>query len=156
MTKYIAYGSNLNLKQMARRCPTAKVVGTALLKDYQLTFRGVATIEPLEGASTPVAIWEVDNQSVLALDRYEGYPHLYRKEWVEIDCNNTIMKCIVYIMNGCYPSMPQMGYYQSIREGYRDVGLDESKLIEALEDTQRRMEEKMNTGNQTIRKGNIN
>lgn len=23
---YIAYGSNLNLEQMARRCPTAKVV----------------------------------------------------------------------------------------------------------------------------------
>ena len=38
--KYIAYGSNLNLKQMAMRCPTAKVVGRAMLKDYQLTFRG--------------------------------------------------------------------------------------------------------------------
>ena len=25
---YIAYGSNLNLEQMKRRCPTAEVVGT--------------------------------------------------------------------------------------------------------------------------------
>ena len=48
---YIAYGSNLNLPQMAKRCPTAKVVGTSEIKDYALVFRGgghgaVATIEP--------------------------------------------------------------------------------------------------------------
>ena len=38
--KYIAYGSNLNLEQMAFRCPTAKVVGKSELKDYELLFRG--------------------------------------------------------------------------------------------------------------------
>ena len=48
---YIAYGSNLNLEQMAFRCPTAKVVGKSELKDYELLFRGgrrgaVATVEP--------------------------------------------------------------------------------------------------------------
>jgi len=26
---YIAYGSNLNLTQMAKRCPTAKVLGAS-------------------------------------------------------------------------------------------------------------------------------
>ena len=46
---YVAYGSNLNLEQMARRCPKAKVVGIGNLKDYQLTFRRVATIEPEKG-----------------------------------------------------------------------------------------------------------
>ena len=51
---YIAYGSNLNLPQMAGRCPTAKVVGASAIKDYALVFRGgrqgaVATIEPLRG-----------------------------------------------------------------------------------------------------------
>ena len=48
---YIAYGSNLNLPQMAHRCPTAKVVGASEDKGYELLFRGgrhgaVATIEP--------------------------------------------------------------------------------------------------------------
>ena len=37
---YIAYGSNLNLEQIARRCPTAKVVGSTTLKNYRLMFRG--------------------------------------------------------------------------------------------------------------------
>ena len=37
---YIAYGSNLNLEQMARRCPTAKMIGSTTLKNYRLMFRG--------------------------------------------------------------------------------------------------------------------
>lgn len=37
---YIAYGSNLNLPQMAIRCPGAAVIGKSALKDYELVFRG--------------------------------------------------------------------------------------------------------------------
>ena len=33
---YIAYGSNLNVSQMKYRCTTAKIVGTAIIKDYEL------------------------------------------------------------------------------------------------------------------------
>ena len=35
---YIAYGSNLNIRQMRMRCPHARVVGTAVIKDYELLF----------------------------------------------------------------------------------------------------------------------
>ena len=85
MTKnrlYIAYGSNLNLPQMAFRCPTAKVVGTSEVKGYELLFRGgsrgaVATIEPLEGSSVPVLLWKIRPQDEIALDRYEGYPEMH-------------------------------------------------------------------------------
>ena len=48
---YMAYGSNMNLEQMADRCRTAEVVGKGILKNYELLFRGarhgaVATVEP--------------------------------------------------------------------------------------------------------------
>lgn len=33
---YLAYGSNLNLDQMKRRAPTAKVYGSGRLPDHQL------------------------------------------------------------------------------------------------------------------------
>lgn len=61
---YIAYGSNLNLEQMARRCPTAKVVGSTTLKNYRLMFRGgshtaVATVERSQGDEVPVLIWRL-------------------------------------------------------------------------------------------------
>ena len=52
---YFAYGSNINLEQMAYRCPTAQVVGPVTLEGYELLFRGnargsgVATIAPKEG-----------------------------------------------------------------------------------------------------------
>ena len=32
---YIAYGSNINLEQMAFRCPNSKVVGTSEIKDFK-------------------------------------------------------------------------------------------------------------------------
>ncbi len=139
MKKYIAYGSNLNLRQMARRCPTAKVVGTAMLEDYQLTFRGVATIEKQQGAMTPVAVWEIDRENEKALDIYEGYPHLYRKEEVEIICNGKQLKAMVYIMNEGSARLPNISYFETIREGYKDVGLDESFLIGAIEDTEKKI-----------------
>lgn len=68
---YVAYGSNLNLNQMARRCPNAKVVGIGSLKNYQLTFRRVATIEPVDGAVTPVGVWEISPKDERNLDIYE-------------------------------------------------------------------------------------
>ena len=55
---YFAYGSNINLDQMAYRCPAAQVVGPVVLEGYELLFRGnasgngVATIKPKEFAAT--------------------------------------------------------------------------------------------------------
>ena len=42
---YMAYGSNMNLEQMADRCRTAEVVGKGILKNYELLFRGEALDE---------------------------------------------------------------------------------------------------------------
>ena len=59
---YLAYGSNINLEQMAFRCPDSKVVTTGTISDYELQFRQVATIEPKEGSEVPVLIWELGGQ----------------------------------------------------------------------------------------------
>ena len=56
---YIAYGSNINLEQMKYRCPHSKIVGTSEIKDYELEFRGVATIVSSKGSTVPVLIWEL-------------------------------------------------------------------------------------------------
>ena len=40
---YIAYGSNLNVGQMRMRCPSARIIGTSVLKDYELLFKGSKT-----------------------------------------------------------------------------------------------------------------
>ena len=44
MTKfYLAYGSNLNIRQMRFRCSDAQPIGTAEISDYQLLFKGSKT-----------------------------------------------------------------------------------------------------------------
>jgi hypothetical protein len=136
---YIAYGSNLNLRQMAIRCPDAVPVGTTMLKGWQLTFRGVATLEPKEDAETPVGIWKITPRDEIALDRYEGFPRLYRKETVEAELGGKTVKAMVYLMNEGIPCMPSKWYLDAIAKGYEDVGLDTVHLINALEDTKTRM-----------------
>lgn len=41
---YFAYGSNLDLEQMAQRCPDAEIVGPVRLENYELRFRGSALL----------------------------------------------------------------------------------------------------------------
>lgn len=87
---YIAYGSNLNLMQMAKRCPDAKTVGTGLLEDYELQFRGrkdnaFATIEQKAGKQVPVLLWQISDRDEKRLDQYEGYPLFYGKQMVEVE-----------------------------------------------------------------------
>ena len=78
---YIAYGSNLNLEQMKRRCPTAEVMGKTILRGWSLWFRGsrhsaVATIERKRGGKVPVLVWKIQPRDEASLDRYEGVPHM--------------------------------------------------------------------------------
>lgn len=127
---YLAYGSNLNLKQMSHRCPTARIVGASEMKDYRLLFRGahagaVATIEPFKGGSVPVLVWEVTPADEASLDRYEGWPFLYRKEAVQVRLKGKSIRAFVYIMNEGRPlGQPSSYYYTTIMEGYKDAGFN--------------------------------
>lgn len=139
---YIAYGSNLNLPQMAHRCPGATVAGTSEVRDYELLFRGVATIEPREDASVPVLLWKISPENEKALDRYEGWPHLYRKEMLEVELEGRDVSAMVYVMNdGRQAAMPSEYYYNVIAEGYRTAGMDEAVLEQALGRTKEVMDQ---------------
>lgn len=131
--RYVAYGSNMNLEQMAYRCPTAKVVGVSMLHDYELNFKGRmwnchATIDPKKGSEVPVVIWEIDGECEKSLDWYEGFPSYYRKETVKVDGED----CMVYIMNGGKFGYPSGGYLDVIAQGYEDNGIDLQPLEDAV------------------------
>ena len=138
---YIAYGSNLDRRQMARRCPTAEVVCSGMLYGHELLFRGsqfgaVATVEPKPGACVPVLVWKIKPSDERALDLYEGYPHLYEKESVAVrDHAGRQLTVMAYVMTDGdrwrSPALPSEYYYQGIREGYRQNGLPLSKLKQA-------------------------
>ena len=141
-TLYIAYGSNLNLPQMANRCPTAEVVGASQLKDYELLFRGsrrsaVATVEPKEGSTVPVLLWKIQERDEAFLDRYEGYPRLYDKQMMDVELEGKNVSAMVYVMNDERSlGMPSEVYYRIIEEGYHSVGFDTAVLEHALARTE--------------------
>ena len=64
---FAAYGAGLNRTEMSKHCPTAKLTGSAVLKNYRLSFRGskagaLATIEKAKGGSVPALLWEISPQ----------------------------------------------------------------------------------------------
>lgn len=138
---YIAYGSNLNLKQMNFRCPTARLVGTGVINDYELQFKGMphgayATIAPCEGKSVPVGIWEIQTMDERKLDIYEGYPSHYFKEDIPVTVNGEEITAMVYIMDLKQQfGVPSEHYYDTVRQGYIDCGLDLNVLDNAVNDS---------------------
>jgi len=135
---YLAYGSNMNLRQMSHRCPTAKVVGKALMRNWRLLFCGAATIERFKGSNVPVLVWELQPKDEAALDAYEGWPRMYRKESVRVTLKGKQVRAMVYIMNDTRQHPPSTGYYETIREGYISAGFDVNILREAAHSSNRK------------------
>lgn len=138
---YIAYGSNLNLEQMRWRCPDAKLIGTGLLPNQKLVFRGgknsaVATVEPSVGDKVPVGIFEISSFDEQSLDRYEGFPHLYTKKYLNIESETVHQQqAMMYVMNDGYKiGLPSHQYLKTIEQGYKDCQLDRKYLDEAVEE----------------------
>ena len=134
---------------MALRCPTAKAVGTAVIKDYELLFKGsktgsYLTIEPKCGAEVPVAVWAVEPKDEFSLDRYEGYPTFYYKTELELPVTfiksgkTEVGTAFVYIMHENRPiGLPSGNYVRTCLEGYRSFGFDERILLRALDSSRR-------------------
>ncbi len=145
--KYVAYGSNLDTEQMAKRCPTGKVIGKGVIQDYELLFRGdsygaVATIEPKPGESVPVLIWEIGPEDERHLDYYEGYPRLYGKQDIEVQTEQGTQSIMVYTMNEGYSiGVPARGYLNTIARGYLEAGFDVGYLTASVEKCMAAMEQ---------------
>ncbi len=87
MIYYFAYGSNMDEIQMKNRCPGAKLVGKAELRNYVLAFTiysperkcGCADIVPNPTQSVWGLLYAVTPKDLEALDVYEGTPMHYRR-----------------------------------------------------------------------------
>ena len=131
---YFAYGSNLDLEQMAQRCPDAEIVGPVRLENYELRFRGngFATVTPKKGGVVYGLVWKITPNCEQSLDRYEGYPRHYTKETVTVkDAAGAEIPVMVYIMAEPYcrqPALPSPYYYRVIQRGFEANGLPVESL----------------------------
>lgn len=141
---YIAYGSNLNVAQMKVRCPSARIIGTSRIPDYQLLFKGsrtgsYLTIERKPGAEVPVAVWEISPEDELELDRYEGFPAFYYKKEMTLPIKGIrsgitrSRNVFVYIMHEERSlGIPSRYYVHVCLAGYRFFGFNPQYIEKAL------------------------
>ena len=145
MRYYLAYGSNLNTRQMKMRCPDAQEVGTTELPGWRLMFKGsksgnYLTIEMEDGYTVPVAVWAVSETDEQNLDRYEGFPTFYYKRELEVGMRDAetgkrkMVSAFVYIMHEDRKlGKPTERYMACCREGYAHFGFDPAFLEEAYD-----------------------
>jgi hypothetical protein len=136
---FAAYGFGLNRAEMAKHCPTAKMIGSAELKNYRLSFRGgkasaVATIEKAKSGSVAALLWEISPQDEIALERWIGVPELYRKSTIEVRRDGALVETLIYILiSGKPQNKPSAFYYSTLLEGYRAAGFDADTLKAAVQ-----------------------
>ena len=141
MKLYVAYGSNLNLEQMAYRCPDAHIVGRGMIYDYALKYRGsktgaYLTIIREKGKKVPVVVWAISESDEHNLDRYEGFPTFYYKKRMKVALENgKSIYAMAYVMfDKALPGIPSEYYIQTCLKGYLANGLDVDVFYESLED----------------------
>lgn len=140
---YIAYGSNLNVRQMKMRCPKARVIGTAEIRNFELLFKesktgSYLTVEPKDGGIIPVAVWETTEADESALDRYEGYPAFYYKKDIKLQYKGIrtgkrrTINAFAYIMHEDRPiGVPSIYYMKTCLDGYDTFYFDKQILLNA-------------------------
>ena len=129
---YFAYGSNLNLFQMKRRCKDSIFLKKINLKDFRLTFRSkyrAADIEPKKNSIVPGGLFDISKSDEKKLDVYEDYPSLYKKFYFTYYGK----KVMTYTMVNKTPfRFPTERYLNVVKRGYKDCGLDSKYLAEGL------------------------
>ena len=139
---YFAYGSNLDVSQMKERCPDARPVGTALLRDHALAFGGhspnwegaPATVVPEEDSHVPGLVYELSYDEIRILDYYEGHPVRYeRRRRPVIHEDGEVRKAQIYVKEVDGPfSHPPPSYLSVLKEAYQTLEFDRQILKRAL------------------------
>ena len=129
---YFAYGSNLNLFQMKRRCKDSLYLKKINLKDFKLTFRSkyrAADIEPKKNSIVPGGLFEISKSDEKKLDVYEDYLTLYKKYYFY----HYGKKIMTYTMvKKSKFRFPTERYLNVVKRGYKDCGLDIKYLLKGL------------------------
>ncbi|PIE66050.1 MAG: gamma-glutamylcyclotransferase [Deltaproteobacteria bacterium] len=138
---YFAYGANLEGTQMRRRCPSARLVGAAILDGYRLGFAGrsaswgggVAALFRDPGNTVIGVIWAPTEEDLHDLDRYEGHPHAYRRKLLLVRAGGPRRwRVNVYVKETAEQTTPSDAYVKVIWRAYREHGFDPLSLATAV------------------------
>ncbi|MBT7616360.1 MAG: gamma-glutamylcyclotransferase [Calditrichaeota bacterium] len=127
---YFAYGANLNKHGMDNRCLGNKPLCRAILKNYRLVFKNVADIEEATNHYVQGALYEINRDHLVSLDRFEGYPRLYTRTIVPVftEHGKEIYAVVYKMTTRNQYSRPHQGYLNIIISGCRQWQLPEEYI----------------------------
>jgi Gamma-glutamyl cyclotransferase, AIG2-like len=110
---YFAYGSNMNVDAMARRCPRSKALGLARLERHRLAVMREGWLTAVRDPSSAVqgVLWSLALSDIAALDRHESLSQgLYTKETQPVIAECAPKRAIVYFGANSGPGVLRSAY----------------------------------------------
>ena len=126
MTRYFAYGSNMSVAGMERRCPGATPIGRARLEGWRFGIfaQGFATIVPNGASVVHGVLWRVSPRDLAALNAYEGVDAgLYVRRVVAVRHGDERLPALVYVARNRRPGRVRPGYLADVVAAARDWNL---------------------------------
>lgn len=127
--RYFAFGSNMDPAQMTRRCPSARLVGRAVLPGFDLVFDhpgsyrpgGVASVAPAPGRRVHGVVWELSAGDLARLDEIEKAYAREEHEVVLVGGGATRVQLYRTAPRGVFP--PDADYVELLVKGAVEAGL---------------------------------
>jgi gamma-glutamylcyclotransferase (GGCT)/AIG2-like uncharacterized protein YtfP len=135
MPLYFAYGSNMDVHAMARRCSRSKPLGLARLERHRLAVMRQGWLTAIRDPRSAVhgVLWDLALADVAALDRYEGVPQgLYAKLMQPVIAERAPKQAIVYFGANSGPGAARPAYMAEVLAAARSWPLPAAG-VEALE-----------------------
>lgn len=142
---YFAYGSNMLPARLQARCETARVIGPALAKGFDLEFSklsiidgsGKATLLRADDATTPGVVFEIDMCDLTDLDDAEGAsgraPGYDRIEDFTAEANGERITATTYLARKTDPQLRPFDWYLAlVIAGAHHHGLGDQHLAKLL------------------------
>jgi hypothetical protein len=114
---YFAYGSNMDVNAMGRRCPRSKALGLARLERHRLAVMREGWLTAVRNPSSAVhgVLWDLALSDIPALDRHESLSKgLYVKLTQSVIAERGPKRAIVYIGANSGPGVPRPTYIAEV------------------------------------------
>jgi gamma-glutamylcyclotransferase (GGCT)/AIG2-like uncharacterized protein YtfP len=130
MPLYFAYGANMDLAGMARRCPSSTPVGLARLPRHRwiVSADGYANVVRDPRREVQGMLWDLALSDVPALDRFEDVPRLYRKVTQPVITAKGIRRALVYVGRSAETGRPRPGYLDVVLAAAASAGLAPAQI----------------------------
>jgi gamma-glutamylcyclotransferase (GGCT)/AIG2-like uncharacterized protein YtfP len=132
MPLYFAYGANMDVAAMAKRCPSSRSIGLARLPRHRwiISTDGYANVVRDSRRDVHGMLWELALSDVPVLDRFEDVPKLYRKVNQPVISTAGIRRALVYVGRSGDVGRPRPGYLDDVMRAAEAAGLPTASLAE--------------------------